>query len=415
MSNIASGITGSIMQSGTQKALMGKMLGDERRREQLATPSVRQTQFASGTLNLLDEARSLVENATQQGQQLNPMIYQMLGLDPQYTDNTADLNQASQEFDAAQKQLDAAQQTLSQLQGIPKGRRSPAQRKQLQQLKKQMPALTKSMEAARDAHGRLATMPKEITGFNRLDPSQIPANSPFSQQNPLFQIAHTEAERAQQAMEGGIAVDPMLVHQWTQGEGQLRASLAQRLGPDYENTSVGQMALQDFDRRKTEAFANWNYSKQQEYANQAFSMAGAQQQLTGGLIGLMREPSNAEQNMGAALSQAAGPRLTAQQTWNQYLLGRSGLPMGTVPQAPMPNLSSGGGLAQLLEQMGKGGGGGGGGGSIPSNYTGAGIQAGGADSGLSSIAQAGVGEGMSSAGAGEGMSAAGGGEIVGAL
>jgi len=353
MSNIASGITSSVMQSGTQKALMGRMLSDEKRREQLATPSVRQSQFASGTLNLLDEARNLVENATQQGQELNPQIYAMLGLDPQYTDHSAELGKASDEFNAAQSQMDEAQKTLDSLQGIPKNKRSPAQRQQLRQLKKQIPSLTKSLEAARDAHGRLATMPKEITGFNRLDPSQIPSQSPFSQQNPLFQIAHTEAERAQQALEGGIAVDPLLVHQWTQGEASLRAQLAQRLGPDYENTSMGQMALQDFDRRKSESFANWNYQKQQEYAGAAFQQAGQQQALAGGLIGLMREPAQTEMGEGAALGQAAGPRLTAQQTWNQYLLGRSGLTMGNVPQAPLPQLSGGGGLSQLLEQWGK--------------------------------------------------------------
>src|SRR5262249_44528958 len=161
------GLGGAAIQGSNQRSLMGKMLGDEKRREGLATPSVRQSQFASGTLNLLDEARSLVENATQQGQELNPQIYQMLGLDPQYEDFSGDVKASQDEYNSAQSQLDEAQKTLSQLQGIPGGKRSPAQRKQLRQLKKQMPALQKSMENARDVQGRAATMPKRITGFNR--------------------------------------------------------------------------------------------------------------------------------------------------------------------------------------------------------------------------------------------------------
>src|SRR5438046_1718310 len=183
-------------------------------------PGAKAQVFAGGTRNLLDEARNVVENATQQGQELNPMIYQMLGMEPQFEDHSEDLKASQGEFDAAQKQWDEANKTFTQLKGIPKGKRTPEQRKQFRQLKPQMKGLQQALGAARDAHGRLATMPKTITGFSRLEPENIPPTSPFSAQNPLYQIQRTQAELAQKSFAGG-AVDPTLVHQYDVAESQL--------------------------------------------------------------------------------------------------------------------------------------------------------------------------------------------------
>src|SRR5207253_9329160 len=237
---------------------------------------------------------------------------QMLGMEPQFEDHSADLQASQAEFDAAQKQWDEANKTFTQLKGIPKGKRTPEQRKQFRQLKPQMKGLQQALGVARDAHGRLATMPKTITGFSRLDPEHIPPTSPFSAQNPLYQIQRTQAERAQKSLAGG-AVDPTLVHQYDVAESQLRAKLAARYGPDYENSSVGQMALQNFERTKNEQFATWNFNAAQAYANQAFSEAGAQQGLLGNLMSLYREPSTAEAGCGANLSNLGQGRLTEQQ------------------------------------------------------------------------------------------------------
>src|SRR5947207_4135313 len=116
-----------------------------------AGPGAKAQTFAGGTRNLLDEARNVVENATQQGQELNPMIYQMLGMEPQFEDHSEDLKASQGEFDAAQKQWDEANKTFTQLQGLPKGKRTPKQRHELRQLKPQMAGLQRALGAARDA------------------------------------------------------------------------------------------------------------------------------------------------------------------------------------------------------------------------------------------------------------------------
>src|ERR1051326_911990 len=240
----------------------------------------RQRAFNVGTMNMLDEARSVVENAVGQGQEINPLVYQMLGLQPQYEDHSADLQSAQGELDTAQKQYDEAQKTLDNIRAIPGGKRSPAQRKQARQLKKTMPAMLKNIETAKEAFGHLQTQPKVITGLTKMDPSQIPADSPFSAANPLHHAQATEAERLNQNLAGG-EVDPTLKHQYGVAEDQLRASLAQRFGPDYESSSVGQMALSNFNRQKNEAFATWNQQQVEKYNNLAFQGAANLQSLVG--------------------------------------------------------------------------------------------------------------------------------------
>lgn len=283
-----------------------------------------QTAFNAGTRNMLDDARQIIENAVGQGQQLNPLIYEMLGLQPQYEDHSADLAAAQKEYDASQSQFNNAQQTIAQIESIPKKSQTPAQRQQLRQLQAQLPKLESALGKTKAAFNQLQTMPKTITGFTKMDPSQIPADSPFSSQNPLNQAQATEAQRLNEYLKGG-AVDPTLSRQYDQAEQNLRAKLAQRFGPDYESTSVGQMALQNFARQKNEAFATWNQQQVQNYNAMAFGGAGALQQLLGGQIGLMREPESTAIAGGNALSNLGGQRLAQQQTAQQWLLGQRGI------------------------------------------------------------------------------------------
>lgn len=315
--------------------------------------SIKQKQFNQGTMNLLDEARNVVEQAVSQGQEINPMIYQMLGLQPKVIDHSGDLQAAQQEADAAQKQWDEAQQTVAKIKGIPKGKRSPAQKKQLRQLKSQMPDLNAALGKATDAMGRLKTMPKTITGFERMDPSQIPPESPFSAANPLHQAQATEADRLNQYLAGG-EVDPTLKHQYDAAESALRAKLAQRFGPDFEGTSVGQMALQNFSRQKNEAFATYNQQQVEKYNNLAFQGQANLQNLLSNRIGMLREPGQSAINEGGALSNLATQRLSQQGTVNQWLLGHAGVGVNTSNPGMIPALAVGAGGSALKNLLAPG-------------------------------------------------------------
>jgi hypothetical protein len=359
MSNSVSGAQQGIAGAVAQKRGIAASRRDLYRREAMAEPGARQQQFRQGTMNMLDEARGVVENAVGQGQELNPLIYQMLGLQPQYEDHSADLQSAQGELDTSQKQLDEANKTIANLRAIPAGRRSPAQRKQLRMLNKQRPNMLKSLQTAQDSFGRLQTMPKTITGLSRMDPSQIPANSPFSAANPLNQLQSSEAQRALQYTQAGsgapgatgqsAAIDPTLVHKWSVAEDQLRASLTQRFGPDYESSSVGQMALSNLNRQKNESFATWNQQLQEKYSNEAFTNAANLNALLGQNINLMREPSTAASGYGALLSNLGGARETEAQTQNQLNLGRALLTMGPVNPAPSVGLAAAGAGNNVLQ------------------------------------------------------------------
>lgn len=276
----------------------------------------RQRAFDQGTMNMLNNARTMIEGAAGQGAQLNPMIYQMLGLNPQMQDNSAELQAAQQEYQGLQQQHDQAQSRLDQLSGIPKGKRSKQQKKEFKQLKKQVRLGQKGLEDSRARYSALQTAGPTITGFDRLDPNAIDASSPFSAQNPLYQAQATEAQRLNQYLQGG-EVDPTLKQQYTAAEASLRAKLTQRFGPDYESTSVGQQALQNFSREKNEAFATWNQQQVEKYNALAFQGQANLQTLLANQIGLMREPTSNQVGMAGAESQIANQRLPATQTNQQ--------------------------------------------------------------------------------------------------
>lgn len=312
-------------------------------------PGPEQRQFMHGTRSMLDDARAVAENAVGQGMQLNPIIYQMLGLKPTMADNSGDLTAAQTDMDAAQAQYDQARAQLDQLNALPKGKRSKEQRKQIRQLKKGMASTEAALEHSKEEFNRLQTMPNTITGFERMDPNDIPAESPFSALNPLNKAQQTEAGRLNDYLAGG-EVDPTLKHQWTSAEQALRAQLTQRFGPDFENTSVGQMALQNFSRDKNEAFATWNQQQVERYNNMAFGGAANLQQLLAGQIGLMREPSGTQMGNAANLSNMAGARLQQEQTNLQERAARQGMTVTTAQSNPIALAGSGlSGIGQLLK------------------------------------------------------------------
>jgi len=320
---------------------------EQTRTPEAGLPSAAQRGFMSGTRNMLEDARRVAENAIGQGAQLNPIIYQMLGLKPTMVDNSADLGAAREEYNAARDQFNSAQSQLDQLKALPKGKRSKQQKKQIRQLKKGLKQMQLSAENAEARYNELQTMPNQITGFEQMDPSEIDASSPFSSQNPLNQAQATQASRLNEYLAGG-EVDPTLKQQWTSAEQALRAQLTQRFGPDYESTSVGQMALQNFSRDRNEAFATWNQQQVERYNNMAFGGAANLQQLLAGQIGLMREPGQAQMAGAANLSNLAPARLQQEQSNLQERAARQGMTINTTGSSPIGLVGSGlGALGQL--------------------------------------------------------------------
>lgn len=316
MSNIGS----TALQTGKAESTRGP---------QARSRGQRQRAFDQGTMDMLNSARGAIENAAGQGAQLNPLIYQMLGLSPQMQDNSAELASAQQEYQGLQAQHDQAQARLDQLNGIPKGKRSKQQKQEFRQLKKQVRLGQKGLEDAHARFSQLQTAGPTITGFNRMDPNAIDATSPFSAQNPLYQAQQTEAQRLNQYLQGG-EVDPTLKQQYTAAEAALRAKLTERFGPDYESTSVGQTALQNFGREKNEAFATWNQQQVEKYNSLAFQGQANLQTLLANQIGLYREPSSNQAGMAGAVSQMANQRLPATQTNQQERSITQGLSGTTV-------------------------------------------------------------------------------------
>ena len=300
--------------------------------------------FQQGTNDMLDEARGVVENAVGQGQEIDAGVYQQLGMQPIMEDRTADLAQASQDVSTAQAQFDQLSKNIDAINGIPLKKRTPGQKKQLKQLNKQIQPLQGKLADLTKRYGQLQTMPLKITGFNRMDPKDIPASSPFSAQNPLNTAQTAEAQRLNEYLSGQKDVDPTLKHEWAAQESSLRAQLAQRYGPDYENTSVGQMALQNLSRQRDESFTSWNESMVEKYNNLAFGGAANLQQLMLGQIHLAYAPSEEAAKRGQQLAADANARIDQERVL-QTERGKKSRWTGTTTTTPPAPVGEAAGVA----------------------------------------------------------------------
>jgi len=98
-------------------------------------------------------------------------------------------------------------------------------------------------------------------------------------------------ERVLEALRTGESTDPRLNRELAEQEGELRATLSQQFGMDYENTTPGSVAMAEFRQRRAESLAD--FARQDMYAGNAMrldqqttlaSLAGARQDLLMGSV-----------------------------------------------------------------------------------------------------------------------------------
>lgn len=121
----------------------------------------------------------------------------------------------------------------------------------------------KDIEESRQRDRLFTPLMLESLGFKgEFDPEGNLTNvSRFSEEelvgrmSPLekmqYEIAQEQSKRQLKALRGELDVDPALTEEIEKNEKLLRESLSRALGPNYEKSTVGQQALQDFTERAT--------------------------------------------------------------------------------------------------------------------------------------------------------------------
>lgn len=172
--------------------------------------------------------------------------------------------------------------------------------------------------------GEAQTTGRKIIG---LKPLSGGPSDPTQSKDDLFRATFDlENEALARALKGEEPVDATLKTSYDEKERILRERLRRQLGPDYETSTAGASALANFDRERSEAFAQYNMQATQLYATLTSQRAADLSNLTGARIQQLLAPSNAAIQRGQALGGLGKDRLEftkSQQRERQISLGKA--------------------------------------------------------------------------------------------
>ena len=119
-----------------------------------------------------------------------------------------------------------------------------------------------------------------LTDLEPMAEEELTANmNPLQQQQ--YQLAKATTQKQLDALAGKVDMDPALQQSLKEQEDQLRATLAQKLGPNYEKTTPGIQALSKFGEAKTRieesARLSWIQTGQGLVTSAVGTQIGAQQ------------------------------------------------------------------------------------------------------------------------------------------
>ena len=281
-------------------------------------PPAKQTEshYRRNVKQLLDQARQQYEGATGIYNQMAPFLLgDLAGLGVEYTPDAGAQASLDQAYGAYQDRLDAENQ-LNQLQankrGAKKGADRKAAKKELKQFKKGLKG-TASLDELRLALGQARTDP----GLYKLT-----KKGPTLEDTLQQQYQDTVAQRALDAAQGKADFDPYLVRLLDADQAQLEEKMRRQMGTDWESSTPGIGALNDFYQRKQETLRNSAFDEMQRLRQLGLGGAEAIQGLQGGKQQLY---ANVPQTMAGFAEGMAGmtqPFLAGQEPYQKDRFGQ---------------------------------------------------------------------------------------------
>lgn len=208
----------------------------------------------------------LMANALGQFSNMAPNLWAAMGIMPVYEENDQ-LGQLQQDRDYWKQQ---EYDLLDRKKALKESGAGP---KKMKWIQNQIKKTRKQAQLSEEQFNQAQAMPKRITEFRPATPDEIPADSPYSSHNPRNQITSLTDEALIRALKGEEPLDQSMVNRWRDQETEVRNSLRRRLGPDYENSSIGIETLAQFEEDKEEAFSN--YQRDTVLAYSSLSQANA--------------------------------------------------------------------------------------------------------------------------------------------
>lgn len=244
--------------------------------------------------DILFRAENFANRGAFESNLIAPSLYEFAGYEVERDPSTiAAATQQRQEADAATERFNEARVTLDKLTGPSRkkavkelkaqGLKGKALRKAKKELKKQTKTARLELRESRRAvetEGREAadaeTAANRITGLKKGE-----LGSAEDQE-----IDRLLTGRVTKALQTGESDDPRLNRELAEEEGLIRARLSRQFGPDYENTTAGQIALNNFRQRRTESLADFARRDVSEYNPMRLNQRTTLGQIAGQRLGL---------------------------------------------------------------------------------------------------------------------------------
>src|SRR6266446_7488543 len=185
-------------------------------------------------------AGTSVDRAAYEQNMLRPSLYEEAGYTPQYDE--ASFGTAS----AARSKSDQVETLFGQFHAA-KGKKAK------KAIRQQIKALTGKKNVGNARKQSLAEAERAEQRAGRITGLKRGRLGTAGEQ----ELTDTLRKRALDAAKTGKSTDPRLNRELDEQEGDIRARLARQFGPDYENTTGGQMALSSFRQRKAESLADF--------------------------------------------------------------------------------------------------------------------------------------------------------------
>mgnify|MGYP001354187998 FL=1 len=319
----------------------------------VGTLSKQQQLFNQSTQHVLEQEQMMLANAASQSGAANEAIYRSLGYAPVYSNDAPDpaalkagANQSYSDTVTAYTDWQKAKQHYERAKaaagnshgtqwakvlatggmqgwgkGQPKARAARAAAQELKNANDRLSMSRSTYQSKVDAYQSALTNPRQIVSLNPLGPDANGVTPGHDPNNPddLMQIALDLGNQSLvRALKGEEPIDQTLVHTFVVAEDNLRERLRRQLGPDYETTTAGSQALNDFSRSKAESFQQFNRGTIAMYANMTDQQAQVLSNLRGADINQLLAPADQTLKVAAALGGSAADRtayITAQRHW----------------------------------------------------------------------------------------------------
>ncbi|MGH8897529.1 MAG: hypothetical protein ACRDZ4_10995 [Egibacteraceae bacterium] len=296
-------------------------------------PGLRERLFNRGTQEIMSTERSILDDSLAQGKLLEPNMYRALGLEPVY-DRPEDPGFAdvSNQLSEQQTRLNAIQTERAALQasrpgrglkGKAKERAIKQKQQQINRLNREGRLVNKNVAALTSEVETRGAVGRKVVGFKPLagvaDPTGSAGNA-FGAALDSFNLHLADA------LSGKEPLDPTLKSTFDERERDLRTRLRNQLGPDYETSTAGSRAIANFDREKSEAFAQYNTQTIQNFSSLSENRARALQDLTSGRLKNLAFPASFRASLATQLEGAATARmgLSSQMAEERGALGEAG-------------------------------------------------------------------------------------------